>query len=81
MEGVKCAVFLISCSFLLNVTLSASIPASKELIQMLEERVEELTETVKLLKEESSNHAKRQTTTCILNENGMYLAMCIYTYS
>ena len=70
MEGIKFTVFLICCSFLLKVNLSASLPTSKELIQNLEERVEELTKTLKLLKEESHTHAKRQVTTCILNENG-----------
>ena len=73
MEGVRCAVFLICCSFLLKVTLSASIPTSKELIQNLEERVEELTETLWLLKRESFSHTKRQAATCILNENGRFL--------
>ena len=68
MEGIKLSVFLICFTFVLNLTSSASIPTSKELIEKLEEQVEELTETLKLLKQES--HAKRQVTTCILNENG-----------
>ena len=68
MEGIKLSVFLICFTFVLKLTSSASIPTSKELIEKLEERVEELTETLKLLKQES--HAKRQVTTCILNENG-----------
>ena len=76
MDGIKCAVFLICCSFLLEVTLSASIPTSKELIQKLEERVEELTETLKLLKKESFSHTKRQATTgCTLNENGRLILL------
>ena len=77
MERIKFAVYLTCCSILLTATLSASLPTSKELIQKLEERVEELTETLNLLKE-SHAHAKRQTTTCILNENGKLKLSTMY---
>ena len=77
MEGIKFAVYLTCCGILLTATLSASLPTSKELIQKLEERVEELTETLDLLKE-SHAHAKRQTTTCILNENGKLKLSTMY---
>ena len=79
MEGIKFAVYLTCCSILLTATLSASLPTSKELIQKLEEWVEELTETLNLLKE-SHAHAKRQTTTCILNENGKLKLSTMYLY-
>lgn len=71
MERIKLAIFLIFCGLLLKVTLPASIPTEKKLIQNLEEQIEGLTATLKLLKKESVSHTKRQVTTnCVLNENG-----------
>ena len=74
MEGIKLAVFLTCCLLMLKVSLPAPIPTSEEKIQKLEVRVEELTEKLKLLKEEASRSlqpTKRQTSTTnkILNEN------------
>jgi len=67
MEVSKVVAVLI-CYLLLKFTLSAPV-TSKELVQKLEERVEELTEILKLLKSETFHHTKRQATTCILNGN------------
>jgi len=83
MEGIKLSVFLISC-LLLEITLSSPIPATNEEIQKLEERVEELTEKLKLLNEESLHHTKRQaaTTNTILNENRkLRFSVAIASYS
>ena len=71
--GYKLIVFL-TCCFVLKGSLSAPVSANTERIQKLEERVEELTEKLKLLKEEAHHYAKRQATSSgpILNENRKY---------
>ena len=71
MEGSKLVVFLIICCLLLKVSFSAPVPTKKARLQKLEEQVEELTERLKLLKEESHHYTKRQATSggSILNEN------------
>ena len=70
MEGNKLVAFLICC-LLLKVSLSAPVPTNKEQLQKLEERVEELTEKLKLLKEEGRHYTKRQAASSgtVLNEN------------
>ena len=71
MEGVKIAAILILCFLLMKVTITAPIATNDERIQELEARVEELTEKLKSLKEESIHHAKREviTSDAVLNEN------------
>ena len=70
MEGSKLVVFLICC-LLLKVSFSAPVPTKKERLEKLEEQVEELTERLKFLKEESHHYTKRQATSggSVLNEN------------
>lgn len=69
MEGIKIVAFLIFC-LLLRVGLSApTIPMDGDRVQQLEERVAELSEKLKALKEESFHHTKRQASNAILNEN------------
>ena len=80
MEGIK---FIVFCCFLLKIVSSAPISTgvstSKELIQKLEEQVEELTETLKLLKRENHSLTKRQAIACILNGNGELTQEISYT--
>ena len=70
MAGIKIASFLICC-FLLRISLAAPIVANNERIQKLEEQVEELTEKLNFLEEQSLHHTKRQTEVSgtVLNEN------------
>ena len=81
MEGNKLIAFLICC-LLLKVSLSAPIPTNKDRLQKLEEQVEELTERLKLLKEESHHYTKRQAASndSVLNENRKFGNLISYSY-
>lgn len=69
--GVTKLVFCFICCILVGTGLSAAIPIdrSSDHVQKLEHRIEELTEELKLLKEESFHHRSRRATTEILNKN------------
>ena len=71
--GYKLVAFL-TCCLMLKGSFSAPVSANTEQIQKLEERVEELTEKLKLLKEEAHHYTKRQvsSSSTILNENRKY---------
>ena len=58
----------------MKVTFTAPIGTTDERMQELEARVEELTEKLKSLEEESIHHAKRQAASsgAVLNENSKW---------